>query len=246
MSKESDCKTLATTDNYEILQLSMHELTDLISANLGSGKLTASDMETVKAPTRGATHWSIPSASGTKESEALEGIILYHRDMRSYFEGEYDPQTPTMPVCWSVGGEVGYGVPGGYCSSCALARFREDGGKSRPPLCKFRKELYIVTPERMLPMRVSITATSAGEIRKYFATLLAERKFFYTVVTRLEAVRDKSNNGMPCTRIKPTQVATVPAEQIPAVRAFAELLSNLMTTRQEEVETESVTIPDEE
>ena len=81
----------------------------------------------VKIPAGGALQFEVPTEDPDNPdyTRTLEGIILYNHSAYTLWpEGsEYDEDT--KPLCSSVDGKTGIGVPGGACATCPMLRSGE-------------------------------------------------------------------------------------------------------------------------
>jgi len=228
---------LAVVDkNYQLLTRDLTDLQELVGANLGGDSLSPRDIDTIGMPKLGGTQFTVPSSAGDLTVKEIEGIIVFHRMTRSRYDNAYSGEA-VRPDCFSMDNETGFAfdeegqelIEQGKCHLCPAAKFDkdEDTGKIIPPKCKSRMELYVITPEVLLPVRMYINVTSLKTIRAYLTALVKEGKHFFGVKTRFHAEKDKSKGGFDCTRIVATQVAPLTGEDLNKARYMADQMREL-------------------
>ena len=120
----------------------------------------------VKIPAGGALQFEVPTEDPDNPdyTRTLEGIILYNHSAYTLWpEGsEYDEDT--KPLCSSVDGKTGIGVPGGASATCPMNAYgsAKDGGRGKA--CKNMRHLYLLRsgewPLSWRPLPGSLSAIS--------------------------------------------------------------------------------------
>lgn len=195
---------------------------EVIRENTGGAGLSAFDLDRVHIPPGGSTTWTIPSIEGEKESKELEGVVIYWRDVRSFWK---DPFTGagTPPDCASIDSERGVGDPGGPCDQCPNAEFgSHPSGVGQA--CKQIRQLFLLTPDSLLPTVVALPPTSIQPVRKYFLGLVAKSLSYYEVVTRLTLEKTSNKGGIAYTRVVAQFVDVVGPDARPALISYRDAI----------------------
>ena len=123
----------------------------------------------VKIPAGGALQFEVPTEDPDNPdyTRTLEGIILSHHSAYTLWpEGsEYDEDT--KPLCSSVDGKTGIGVPGGACATCPMNAYgsAKDGGRGKA--CKNMRHLYLLRSGEYMPLLVSLPPTSIRPFKEF-------------------------------------------------------------------------------
>lgn len=221
---------------YALAQADTAGLLDVLRENMGAGALTAFDLERVKMPTGGGQLWSLPTLTGEPEDvRTIDGIIVYHRDPRAYWQTTYEEQPGTPPDCSSAFGDVGIGVPGGDCARCPFAQY---GSKplmpgqtvSRGQACRATKLLCILREDALLPLVLFVPPTSLRPMRQYLLGLTSRGRHYSSVITRLALERTKNADGVEYSVVKPSMLETLDGAGAGRVREYAEALRSVLDT----------------
>jgi len=113
----------ATTIDSNYLALTTNTI-DIINENLKNQSLSYQLFDIVKAPTGGATVFTIPGLTGDEIAKELTGIILDYTTPRAYWETP-EPVEGTPPTCYSPDSIVS--VDGKACSTCLFNTFGSKG-----------------------------------------------------------------------------------------------------------------------
>lgn len=223
---EKPGSAIVPAHQYAIVKNSSR-IKELLQENVGSGGLSPFDLDRVKMPSGGSTTWEIPSVSGAQESKELTGIIAAWGDKRSYWEKDMDDSDGNSPPdCSSDDGILGVGTPGGDCSTCPLAQW--GSGRNGGQGCKAMKFVFMVSPERSLPMLLAVPPSSLGVIKKYGYGLASESHRYNEVVTRFTLEKTKNKGGKDYSRLIATKVDDVPEEAIPYVEEYSAALKPMV------------------
>lgn len=233
---------LATVDrdNYLLLKQGVDGISLLLH-----GTPLATD-HVIKAPHGGNTTFTYTTSAGEQESKEIDGIVLYQHTFRRWYGSAYQAGETHPPDCIARDNVYGEGVPGGPCTNCGKAKFTTDSdtGKSTPPECQQRMELFLVTKDRMLPFRLSIGVTSLATMGKFFSNLLAEGKPPFAVTTKLTAKKDTTKGGYACTRIHAEATGVLSPEDFAVAKVLANKVMDLVAPSDREEET--LTLPEDE
>lgn len=182
--------------NFElaVMDMDIAEVSDLIASNVGPEGMTQFDLTRAINPQGENVEWKIPGIEEKPEmTDTIEGVIVYHRLVRAYYETEYKGGG-VPPSCASSNALQGEGNPGGDCLSCPLAKF--GSGKNEGKACREIKQLYILRNGELLPTLVNISSVNVRRPKKYLLDLLSIKRLkFYQVVTKISLHPDKSSGG---------------------------------------------------
>jgi len=196
-------KDVAVVEHYAIQEFDANTLKELVSEAAGPGGLQLSDLDRVKIPSGGGVSWTVPTLDGEESVKELTGIILHHQDVRAYWSKSIDEGGgDSPPDCASPDGQVGMGDPGGPCSSCPLAKFGS-ATKGKGQACKQVKVLYLLPPEALLPLAVTLAPTSIKGVKQYLLRLASRAKKPQEVITAITLEKAKNADGIPYSVAKP-------------------------------------------
>lgn len=129
----------------------------------------------VKIPAGGALQFEVPTEDPDNPdyTRTLEGVILYNHSAYTLWpEGsEYDEDT--KPLCSSVDGKTGIGVPGGACATCPMNAYKSarDGGRGKA--CKNMRHLYLLRSGEYMPLLLSLPPTSIRPFKEFLNRALS-------------------------------------------------------------------------
>ena len=192
---KQESNSLAILDNTQSIK-------EVIQNNLGNEKLTSSDLDNVKIPGAGSTTWEIPSIDGVEHTQEITGIIINWTTTRALFDGEYTGEHKT-PLCSSDDGIRGEGKPGGFCPQCSFSQFgsAEKGGGQA---CKMNRHLFILRPNKILPIVITVAPGSLLNLKKFFIRLASENTSYWAVTVKLTLTKDRNLDGIEYSKINIT------------------------------------------
>jgi hypothetical protein len=224
----SDIKDVAVSE-YRALSGQGTPMQDILKNNLNGQQLRPSDLDRVKVPSGGATSWEVPSLKGPESTRELVGIILATRDGKQYWSKKADDGGSSPPDCVSADLIHGMGTPGGDCQACAFNQFGSAIGANGLPAkgkaCKETKLMFFIRPGDVLPLVVSVPATSLGNARKYFLRLAQSQLMHQSVVTKLTLKREQSGAN-PYAEIEFTYVRDLSKEEEARSLAIAQTMKS--------------------
>ncbi len=222
-------KEIAQISDYAVMSHDVQNLKEIIAEAAGPGGLSPNDLDRVKVPTGGATSWQVPDLEGEVSCKELTGIILYHQDVRAYWRVSYDEGGgDTPPDCASMDGLTGHGDPGGRCSTCPLSQWGS-ASKGKGQACKQLKLLYLLQPEAVLPIVVSLPPTSVKTVKQYLLRLASRAKKPQSIVTVLTLEKTKNAEGIPYSMAKPAMLGYADPELENRANALAEALKSVLS-----------------
>lgn len=219
---------LAVKDDYLVLSEDVTQIQEVIDLNLGTDGLDPSDLEVIKMPTGGGTHWTLETLDGGPETtEAIHGILIHQQTVRTYWEDEFSGGGEP-PDCYSPDGEIGYSMElwedRGGTRECGTCPFNEWGtaengdGKA----CKEKKNLYLFMEDEFFPKLLRVPPTSLDPVKKYLIKLASKRIPFYAVETKLELEQD-SNDSFEYSVLKPSVSRILEDEEREEIKERMEL-----------------------
>ena len=188
---------LVPVEKYAVVQQDTDNLMDVIKQNVGSQSLTEFDLDRVKMPTGGATVWEVPTLEGSEAAKTIDGVIVYWKQARAFWASKEVTGSP--PDCSSPDAQFASGdphadtpvAPNGMfiCAQCPQAQWgtavNDKGEKTRGQACKLVRPLFVLTPQDLLPIVVSLAPTSDGAAGRYFLRLARAGVPYNQVVTRI-------------------------------------------------------------
>lgn len=201
------------------------KLTEILAENTGGQGINLFAVNRVKMPTGGATIWQLPDEDG-EPTRTLEGIIVYQHFVRAYWETE-NPTAGTPPTCSSADGNTGYGDPGGDCHTCPLARFgsRQDGKKGQA--CKLGRRLYLLQPDGLFPLILSLPPMSLGNASTFFLRLAEKELVYRHVVVSIGLEKAQNSGGQPYARAVIRKVRVLDESERPKVDAYSAFIARV-------------------
>lgn len=171
------------------------EIMDSLREELGDDEGFPYDI--IKFPSSGSTAFEVPTADGeTEPMKALEGVIIFAHNLNAYYEKELNGKG-TAPDCSSMDGKKGIDTKTGLCKECSTCPLNEFGsGKNGSKLCKNKKRVYFLPSGSLLPVIISIPATSIREYNNFIAKqIVLCRLRSYEVVVRISLKSEISAGG---------------------------------------------------
>lgn len=192
---------------------------DIIKDNLKNQPLSVQLFDIVKAPSGGATVFSVPGLSGDEAEKELTGIILDYTTPRAYWESA-DPVEGAPPTCTSPNSITSY--DGKVCAHCPYNDFGSKGGESSAKACKEFVLLFLLRPENALPLLVRIPVSSKTRFLRYSTRLLSSLTPINGVVTRITLEKVTNKTGKPYAQYNFEAVSVLVAEEAAQVKVFAQ------------------------
>lgn len=208
-----------------------HAMSVLVN-NLRGDKISERDLPRVTVPAQGNTIWTIPTTEGDQHYEEITGILIEYTSPRAYWSKALDPGNIVPPDCSSTDGIRGTGDPGGDCYSCPFNVFGTALGEGQHgKACKEKKMLFLLQPDRTLPLVIQAPSTSLKGVRDYVVALgNIDELPFHAVYTELKL--EKVGTGpMAYGRIVPKNVGPVEVEFLPQIEAYQKAFSAILGTQ---------------
>lgn len=213
------------------MEMGMEEVKDILRANCGPEGMDAFDLTRAVNPTGENTEWKIPGLEDEPEmTNMVEGVIIYHRLVRAYWEGKYKGKGAVPPNCSANDAMTGEGNPGGSCLDCPFAKF--GSGDNNSQACRVIKQLFIVRSGELLPTLINISAVNVKRPKKYLLDLLSKRRLkFNQVITRIRLEPDVSGSGFDFARSDFSLASVLPEEQMKAAAELTAIFTPLLASR---------------
>ncbi len=188
---------LIPIDQYMITEYNPEDIREIIAENIGGQEMTEFDLDRITIPSGGGLAWAIPTLDGEESSQALEGVIVFWKDARAYWEQSMEESGGgSPPDCSSDDGQVGHGDPGGLCAECSFSKWESDA-RGRGQACKQVRLMFMIMPDSLLPVVIALPPTSLARARKHFLRLAGRGVHFASVVHRVTLDRTKNDAGFP-------------------------------------------------
>jgi hypothetical protein len=210
---------------------------ETMAENFGNDRLTAGDLEKIKTPAGGGTHWTLETAEGEQVVKEITGVLVHQHSQRAYYPGEYAGGNE-KPDCSSYDGKWGHGSPGDSlaaegkgCDECPLSQWGSArNGKGQA--CRMSKRLYILRPGEVLPAVLTLAPGSLQNFRRYLLRLGITP--YFGVITRFKLVQAKSGGGILYSQVMPELAGRLDREDLDKVREYREALIAAMAYRGQE------------
>jgi hypothetical protein len=206
--------------------------------NLGGTEISPFDLDVVSVPAGGGTSWLVPGLAGEEDAKAIEGILVHHQPVRSFWRTAFDESGGgTPPDCSSRDGRVGLGDPGGECARCPMNAWGSGGkGNGRAKACQERHLLFVIRQGEFMPLLVNVPPSSLGAVKKLLLRLASKGVPYWSVILALGLSRDKNADGIAYSKVSPTLVGTLPPADLQWLARYRDaIVPSLARVKVEEV-----------
>jgi hypothetical protein len=193
----------------------------IIEENLGGENINPFDLDRIKVPSGGGIAWAVPTLAGEDVAKTIEGVIVYWRSTRSYWDTPFTGEA-TPPTCQSPDGITGTGNPGGACALCPMAAW--GSGKNGGQACKSARLLFVMQKDNILPMVVCVPPTSIAPMKKYFMRLASQDVPYHAAITSLALIAAQNKSGLKYSQIVPSLVAPLTETEAAIVRSYSQTI----------------------
>lgn len=245
---------LVKPEEYAALAINQGELMEIIQENLAGQSVGEFDLDRIKIPSGGGMAWEVPTLEGTEPKKEVYGVIVYWKEARAFwptkFEGGNEP-----PACMAPDGqfapptgEPGVTVPtneaGQYiCAQCPNAQFGSaEGGEGPGQACKQTRQLFLLTPESLIPLVVSLPPTSVAAAKKFMLRLAGHGVKYSAIVTKVTLEKDKNQAGIEYAKASFSMVERLDEENALRIGELAKVLRPIF--EQTEVRQDEVSEPE--
>jgi hypothetical protein len=187
---------LVPLTDYAIVQKGESGLS-LLRETLEGQDVTEFNLARVRIPAGGGTTWEVPTLSGTDPAKELQGVVVFFKNSRSFWAGDYEggnePPDCSAPDAKHATARDGVEIPATLdeqgnllCETCKFSEWgSSETGSGRGQACKLTRQLFLIVPDRMLPLVVSLPPTSLKRASSYFLTLADYQKDYKRIVTHI-------------------------------------------------------------
>lgn len=199
---------LVKPSEYAALAIDQQELLEIVQENLAGQQIGEFDLDRIKIPAGGGLTWEVPTLEGSEPKKEVYGVIVYWKEARAFwpkkFEGGNEPPACSAPDGQFAppSGEPGHEVPtnehGFYiCAQCPNSSFGSaENGEGPGQACKQTRQLFLLTPESLIPLVVSLPPTSVAAAKKFMLRLAGHGVKYSAIVTKIGLERDKNQGGI--------------------------------------------------
>lgn len=229
-------KSMVKTQDFKIASIDENKIKSLLS-ECGVSEIRAFDLERVKFPSRDDVEWSVPdinSKTGYTRTDEIIGVIISYQDTRSYWVSDYETNPDQPPDCFSddlATGKLsegtvwaGTGEPSGDCKTCQYAQFESDPKGGDAQACKIMRNLMVITPDKMLPILLSVGPGSYKECQKFFFKLASSCTTPSTVVIGFSLYTSQSKGGVKFPKLKMRVIEKLSDDTLNQINAFKNYL----------------------
>ena len=205
----------ALTPSYKFMAMTSSAI---IEENLGGESINPFDLDRIKVPSGGGLAWAIPTLTGEDMTRTIEGVIVYWRSTRSYWNTPFSGEC-AIPTCQSSDGLTGTGAPGGECKECPLSKWGSgvNGGQS----CKSARLLFVMRKNNILPIVISVPPKSIAPVKQFFRRLASNDVPYHGCITSLALIVAQNKKGLRYSQIVPSLVAPLTPEEAAISRAYS-------------------------
>lgn len=216
--------------SYALAKTDIAGIIETIQSNIEGQPIDEFALERIRMPGAGSTTWTVPTLEGDVDTKALDGVIVFTKLVRAYWQTSYDDGGGSdIPDCSSRNsaqafptGEftppAGAHPEGGFaCASCELAKFgsaKQGGGQA----CQQKRLVFMLTKDDVLPVVVALAPTSLKAAGDYMLRLTRGGFPYWRVQTRI--MLEKHTDPKPHARALFTKVGDLTAEEAEAIKTY--------------------------
>ena len=213
----------AVPGSFAIVKADLDDLRTTLEASLGGRPIAITDLDSAKLSGGGSNTFTIGGPGGDTTTTAIEAVIVGVLPTRRRWssDGGGAGGSNTL-LCSSDGGTVGAGDPGGACENC---RFRQWTADVKPE-CAARRTLFLMTPERLLPITLDLPTSSVGAVDRYVVGLFGMGGLRPAdVITEFRALPKQGSGSIRYSVATLRMAGKLSDEQRAKTRAFAEFFA---------------------
>ena len=131
----------------------------------------------VKIPSGGMLQFEMPTddPDNPDYTRVLTGVILHNHTSCAFWAEGNDDEENNPPVCSSLDGKTGIGLPGGACSACEMNRFGS-AAKGRGKACKNMRVIYLLRSGDYMPLQINLPPTSIRGFNDFISSAFVMRR----------------------------------------------------------------------
>lgn len=197
---------LVPLEKYTIVEKG-EEGFDLLRETLEGQDVSEFDLPRVSVPTGGATTWEVPGLTGDDSMKEIQGVVVFYKNSRSFWTDPYaggnEPPNCSARDAKHAVADEDTEIPAQrdeetgklLCETCAHSEWgSSETGSGRGQACKLTRQLFLIAPDRMLPLVVNLPPTSLKRASNYFLNLANYNKDYRKIVTRIGLEKTSGNN----------------------------------------------------
>ena len=222
----SDISETSLKSNQEYVALAGNTI-DIIKQNLKNQPLSLQLFDTVKAPSGGATVFTVPGISGDEAEKSITGIILDYTTPRAYWETS-DPVEGTPPACYSKDSIISF--DGKACCSCPYNTYGSKDGESNAKACKESVSLFMLRPGNIMPIIVRIPVSSKVIFQRYLTRLISKMIPISSVITKITLSKTTNKSGQPYSIYNFEAASVLPPNEASKANDFSKSFMEIMAS----------------
>lgn len=228
-------KDLVPLTEYSIIKKGQAGV-ELLKETLEGQDVDEFNLARVKLPTGGGTSWEVPTLSGMEPAKVLQGVVVFSKNSRSYwadaYEGGNEPPDCSARDAKHATANEEVEIPATLdehgnllCDTCKFSEWGTSAtGSGRGQACKLTRQLFLIVPDRMLPLVVSLPPTSLKKASAYFLMLADYSKDYKRLVTKISLER-AAGKGVPDFAVTKFEVGEEISDEVAqVVAAYADAL----------------------
>lgn len=229
------------TQEFALAAVEYPELREIMRDNLTDIQV---QFERIRIPAGGGLSFEIADENGEIQPVSeIVGVILDRHPVNAYwpdrFTGAKNP-----PQCVAMDGRIGVGDPGGDCRTCKYNQWGSDEG-GRGKACKNLHRIYILPPNEVLPLVISVPPTSLANLNSYMLRLTSKaKKPYWAVISKIKLEKATNADGIAFSRAVFSRVGDVPQDKLVPLKQFIDEMRPLL--RAIEVVVDDYNVADEE
>ncbi len=224
-----DAVVAAESNRFLIAQWDSRQLFDLLADNLGGDRLDSQALDIIKVPSAGGKQWQVPGSDEDIMARELEGVVIHSHAARAYWPLPYGEGSGGPPDCASADGVTGVGSPGGHCFGCSWNNYgTSESGRGKA--CAESRMVYLLTPDRLIPLIIRVPAASVGAWKQYVVRLITEGRHLAQTLTRFTLVEEKNATGLKYSRVQPQRSGDLNEAETASVSEYTERIRPYLRT----------------
>lgn len=233
---------LVKASDYSVLSDPATAL-EIVRDTLAGQEVTEFDLTRIRIPSGGGTAFEIPSKIGEEDEvvKAIQGVMLFTKTSRAYWKAKYAGGSEP-PDCSSANGVTAQArvdldtgksmeIPADHdettghllCDTCQFNQWGtatdENGTRTRGKACREARQVFILTPKRLLPVVIALPPTSLQSFKHYLLGLGEVGKNWHHVVTSV-SLEKVSGSGPDYSMAKFAVGEALDEEQVRAMDAY--------------------------
>lgn len=211
-----------TSENFN-LQVLAGDMAEAIAEELDGVQI---QFDKVKIPSGGGLAFEVPTDDEDNPDivKELVGVILWHHNINSYWQNEYDGQN-NQPDCASNDGKVGVLTETGECRNCQkchLNQFGSDSKGGRGKACKNMKRIYFLREGEPLPIILTLPPKSLAPFHDYISKKVVLKGMrCYQVITKITLKKDDNDNGIVYSKAAFTAIGKLEDQKLEMAKQYA-------------------------